>query len=101
MSYVNSLSQTLFLQNQIKTQNQQLTVLQQIISNGGRVAQDFSGFKPDVASLDLQLRGGLARNDAYANTIATLTTRTQAIETSLTTTDSEINYLANTITQLN
>jgi flagellar hook-associated protein 3 FlgL len=101
MSYVNSLSQTLFLQNQIKTQNQQLTVLQQIISNGGRVAQDFSGFKPDVANLDLALRGELARNDAYKDTIATLATRTQAIETTLTSVDSGINYLANTITQLN
>src|SRR5437016_116407 len=101
MSYVNSLSQTLFLQNQLKTQNQQLTILQQIVSNGGRSATDFAGFKPDVGNLDLALRGGLKRNDAYKDTIATLTTRTQAIETSLTASDSEINYLANTITQLN
>ena len=101
MSFVNSLSQTLFLQNQLKTQNQQLTILQQIVSNGGRVAQDFSGFKPDVGSLDLQLRGGLARNDAYKATIATLATRTQNIETALTTVDSAINGLANTVTQLN
>jgi flagellar hook-associated protein 3 FlgL len=101
MSFVNSLSQTLFLQNQIKSQNQQLTILQQIISNGGRAAQDFSGFQPDVAALDLQVRGSLARNDAYKNTISTLTARTQNIETTLTTVDSGINALANTITQLN
>jgi flagellar hook-associated protein 3 FlgL len=101
MSYINSLSQTLFLQNAIKSQNQQLTVLQQIVSSGGRRSDNFSGFTPDVASLGLQLRGELNRNDAYKNTISTMALRTQGIETSLTTVDSEINYLANTITQLN
>jgi flagellar hook-associated protein 3 FlgL len=101
MSFINSLSQTLFLQNQIKNQNQQLTTLQQIISNGGRKAQDFSGFTPDVAALDLNLRGGIARNSAYQDTISTLTLRTQSIETSLTSADSAINSLANTITTLN
>lgn len=102
MSFVNSLSQTLFLQNQIKTQNQQLTILQQIVSNGGRTATDFSGFKtPDIGTLDLQVRGQLARNTAYKDTIATMSSRTQAIENSLTTVDSGINNLANTITELN
>src|SRR5579871_3031697 len=101
MSFINSLSQTLFLQNQIKNQNQQLTTLQQIISNGGRKAQDFSGFTPDVAALDLNLRGGIARNSAYQDTISTLTLRTQSIENSLTSADSTINSLANTITTLN
>jgi len=101
MSFVNSLSQTLYLQNQIKNQNEQLTTLQQIISNGGRKAQDFSGFTPDVASLDLKSRGAITRNSAYSDTIATLSTRTANIETSLTSTDSAINNLANTITQLN
>src|SRR5215831_14077640 len=101
MSFVNSLSQTLFLQNAIKSQNQQLTVLQQIVASGGRKADNFSGFTPDVASISLQLRGELNRNSAYSNTISTMALRTQGIETSLTTVDSEINYLANTITQLN
>jgi len=101
MSFVNSLSQTLYLQNQIKNQNEQLTTLQQIISNGGQKAQDFSGFTPDVASLDLKSRGAITRNSAYSDTIATLSTRTANIENSLTSTDSAINSLANTITQLN
>jgi len=101
MSYINSLSQTLFLQNAIKSQNQNLTVLQQIIASGGQKAQDFSGFTPSVGNLDLQLRGSLARNSAYKDTISTLSTRTAAIETALTSVDSGINYLNNTIVQLN
>src|SRR5277367_7206530 len=101
MSYINSLSQTLFLQNAIKSQNQQLTVLQQIISNGGQKAQNFSGFTPTVGSLDLRVRGQLDRNNAYKDTISTLSTRTAAIETSLTSVDSEVNSLNNTIVQLN
>src|SRR5262245_27053749 len=101
MSFINSLSQTLFLQNAIKQQNQQLTVLQQIVANGGQKADNFAGFTPDVATLDLELRGGLKRNDAYKDTIGTLSQRTQIIENSLTSVDSEVNFLANTITQLN
>ncbi|MBI3517181.1 MAG: hypothetical protein HY060_24370, partial [Proteobacteria bacterium] len=101
MSYINSLSQTLFLQNKIKSQNQQLTILQQIVANGGQKSDNFAGFTPDVASLDLHLRGGLKRNDAYKTTISTLSQRTQSIETSLTSVDSAVNFLANTITQLN
>jgi flagellar hook-associated protein 3 FlgL len=101
MSYVNSLSQTLFLQNQIKSQQGQLTTLQQIVANGGRSATDFSGFTPDVGRLGIRLRGELSRNDAYKNTISTETLRTTTIETALTSVDSNVNYLANTITQLN
>jgi flagellar hook-associated protein 3 FlgL len=101
MSYINSLSQTQFLQAAIKNQNQELTTLQQIVSSGGQKSQDFSGFTPTVGNLDLKVRGQIARNSAYQDTIATLATRTQAIETSLTSADSAINSLANTITQLN
>jgi len=78
MSFVNSLSQTQFLLNAINNQNQQLTVLQQIISNGGQKAQNFSGFTPTVGSLDLRVRGQLDRNNAYKDTISTLSTRTAA-----------------------
>lgn len=101
MSYINSLSQTLFLQSAIKTQNQQLSILQQIIASGGQKAQDFSGFTPSVGDFDLRTRGAISRNSAYMNTISTLSTRTQGIETALTSVDSEVNNLANTITQLN
>jgi flagellar hook-associated protein 3 FlgL len=101
MSYINSLTQTLFLQNAIKSQNQNLTTLQQIVASGGQKAQDFSGFTPSVGNLDLHLRGHLARNTAYSDTISTLSTRTAAIETALTSVDSGINYLNNTIVQLN
>src|SRR4051812_259152 len=101
MSYVNSLSQTLFLQNQIKSQQSQLTVLQQIVANGGRSADNFAGFTPDVGRLSIRLRGELDRNDAYKHTVSSAALRTSTIETALTSVDSEINYLANTITQLN
>ncbi|MBV8170127.1 MAG: hypothetical protein JO021_25315 [Alphaproteobacteria bacterium] len=101
MSYINSLSQTLFLQNAIKTQNQNLTTLQQIVASGGQKAQDFSGFTPTVGDFDLKTRGAMSRNSAYKDTISTLSTRTQQIENSLTSVDSGINNLANTITQLN
>lgn len=101
MSYVNSLSQTLFLQNQIKSQQSQLTVLQQIVANGGRTADNFAGFTPDVGRLSIRLRGELERNDAYKHTISSSALRTSVIETALVQVDSEVNYLANTITQLN
>ncbi|MEJ0067701.1 MAG: flagellin [Pseudomonadota bacterium] len=101
MSFINSLSQTLFLQGAIKSQNQQLTTLQQIISSGGQKAQNFSGFTPNVGALDLRVRGQLTRNNAYMDTISTLSTRTSAVETALTSTDSAINSLNNTIVQLN
>src|SRR5260221_9889713 len=100
MSFINSLSQTLFLQSQIKSQNQQLTVLQQIVASGGRKSDNFAGFTPDVGTLDLQLRGELKRNSAYKDTISSLALRTQGVETTLTSVDSSINFLANTITQL-
>jgi flagellar hook-associated protein 3 FlgL len=101
MSYVNSLSQTLFLQNQIKSQQSHLTTLQQIVANGGRTSDNFAGFTPDVGRLGIRLRGELERNDAYKHTISTAALRTSTIETSLTSVDSEVNYLAQTITQLN
>src|SRR5580692_6452627 len=101
MSFVNSLSQTQFLLNAINNQNQQLTVLQQIVSSGGQKAQNFSGFTPDVGNLDLRVRGQIARNSAYQDTISTLATRTANIESSLTSVDSAINGLNNNIVTLN
>jgi len=101
MSFVNSLSQTQFLLNAINSQNQQLSVLQQIVSSGGQKAQDFAGFTPDVGKLDLTFNGQLARNSAYSDTLATLATRTANVETALTTSDSAINALNNNIVTLN
>jgi flagellar hook-associated protein 3 FlgL len=101
MSFVNSLSQTQFLLNAINSQNQQLSVLQQIVSSGGQKSQDFSGFTPAVGKLDLTFNAQIARNSAYSDTLATLATRTANIETSLTSADSAINSLNNTIVTLN
>lgn len=101
MSYVNSLSETLFLQNAMKTESEQATTLQQIVADGGQKAENFSGLSPAVGNLDLAVRGQLTRNTAYSNTIATLSTQTQSIETVLTTVDSEVNYVANNVVQLN
>jgi flagellar hook-associated protein 3 FlgL len=101
MSFVNSLSQTQFLLNAINSQNQQLSVLQQIVSSGGQKSQDFSGFTPAVGKLDLTFHAQIARNSAYSDTLATLATRTANIETSLTSADSAINSLNNTIVTLN
>lgn len=83
MSYVNSLSQTLYLQQVMKTQNTDLTKLQSQIATGQK-ATDFGGYTASEGRLSMALRGNIQRNDEYLNTVAALQTRTQLTETSLT-----------------
>jgi flagellar hook-associated protein 3 FlgL len=99
MSYINSLSESLYLVGKIQSQQSQLSTLQNQISSGQK-ATDFSGYSASDGRLSIALRANLDRNNEYSYTIATLSTRTHLIENSLTGVHDALSSIKNTVTAL-
>lgn len=99
MSYINSLSESLYLIGRIQSQQNQLSTLQNQISSGNK-ATDFSGYSAADGRLSIALRANLDRNQAYATTIGTLSTSTSLVENSLTGVHDALTSIKDTVTAL-
>ncbi len=96
---VNSLTQTLFLQNLIRTQQQSLSTLQQQIGTG-KTATTYSGLTPAQGGLSISLRAQIDRFTAYTATNATLSTRLSAADAALTSSYTAVSNLRQTLSSI-